>query len=147
MFVDLVNPERVRQMIRDVDELNVILSYEEQFEDSEIFDAAQDAEDEAFARYPALATFDRIPVVAIHFMVISYLLEAVANQENRNQMQINDDNVGNIDYSNKASQYLSLANTYKQKAMEIFQSITAANYYKEMWGEVSSNSYDFEGNY
>jgi len=147
MFVDLVNPERVRQMIRDIDELNVILSYEEQFEDNEIFDAAQDAEDEIFSKFPALIGSNRIPLVAIHFMVISYLLEAVANQENRNQMQINDDNVGNIDYSNKANQYLSLANAYKQKAMEIFQSITAANYYKEMWGEVNSNSYDFEGNY
>ena len=75
------------------------------------------------------------------------LLMSVANQENRNQMTINDNNVGTIDYSNKASQYMSLAETYRQKADRMLQNLTASNYYREMWGSVTSTSSDFEGNF
>ena len=146
MLAELIDPDKIRQLIRDTDELNVLLNYEEQFDDDNIFSLAQDAEDELFANYPALVG-KNIPRIAFYYYIIYMLLMSVANQENRNQMTINDNNVGTIDYSNKASQYMSLAEAYRQKADRMLQNLTASNYYKEMWGSVSSASSDFEGNF
>ncbi len=144
MFAERVNPEKIKTMLKDVPELNVILSYEEQFEDEDIFTAAENAEDEVFARFPVLRS-RKIPEIAINYMTISYLLSSIASLELRNQMHINDNNVGGIDYSNKFPQYQQLSQQYKQEAISMLQSIAANNYFTEMWGSESSISYSFEG--
>jgi len=144
MFAEKVNPEDIKGMIRDIPELNVLLSYEDQFDDEEIFRAARLAEQEAFARFPVMRTKD-IPEIIINYLVISYLLQSVGAQELRNQMQINDNNVGAIDYSNKFPQYSSLSQQYKNEAFQMLQTMAANDYYTSMWGSVASNSYEIEG--
>ena len=144
MFAERVNIEDIKTMLRDDAELNVLLSYEEQFDDDEIFRAARLAEGEVFARFPVMRT-KFIPDIVINYMVISYLLKAVSSQELRNQMQINDNNVGAIDYSNKFPQYSALSDKYKQEAFQMLQSLAANDYYNSMWGYVSSNAAEIEG--
>ena len=144
MFAERIDPEEIKAMIRDVPELNVLLSYEDQFDYEEIFRAAKLAEGEAFARFPALKN-KPIPDIVINYLTISYLLRAVSAQELRNQMQINDNNVGNIDYSNKFPQYSALSDRYKQEAFQMLQAIAANNYFNDMWGSVPSNAADIEG--
>jgi len=141
-FKELVNPEKIRSMIRDIPELNVLLNYEEQFSDEEIYDAAESAEEIVFAEFPALVTLPKIPSVSINYMVITMLLRSVSAEELRNQMQISDDNVGNIDLSTKSGQYTQLADLYSSHAKNIFKNIAAANYYQNMWGDFSSNSFN-----
>ena len=144
MFAELIDPDNIRSLIRDAPELNVILSHEEQFEDDEIYSAADNAESEVFAFFPALRG-KPLPKIAINYMVISFLLNAVSAQELRNQMQINDNNVGAIDYSNKAPQYSQIASNYKQQAFEMFKAGAANNFYNSFWGGISSASDDIEG--
>ena len=143
-ITDKINVNKIRSLIRDEASLNPILAYEEQFEDEEIFDKADDVNDFLNSFYPALDTND-IPKMAINYLIISFLLKSVANQELRNQMQINDDNVNTIDYSNKAPQYLQLSDMYMQQAKEILNSIARKKYFSEMWGSSSSIASDFEG--
>jgi len=144
MFAEKINPDDVKAMIRDVAELNVLLSYEEQFEDDEIFRAARLSEQEVFARFPVLKT-KNVPDIIINYMVISYLLKGVSAQELRNQMQINDNNVGAIDYSNKFSQYAQISEQYKQEAFQMIKSITANDYFSSMWGTTRSISNEMDG--
>ena len=143
MFAEIINPDEIRVLVRDNPDLNVLLSYEEQFEDDEIYTAAENAEEEVFARFPALRG-KPIPKIIINYMVLSYLLRAISAQELRNQMQINDDNVGAIDYSNKFPQYNQFAAQYKSEAMQMLHSLAANNFYNNFWGSVSSNSFDIE---
>ena len=144
MLVEMIDPDEIRGLIRDDPELNVILSYQEQFEDEEIYSAAENAEDEIFARFPALRG-KPIPKIVINNFVLFYLMQAVSAQELRNQMQINDNNVGAIDYSNKAPQYIQMGSAYKQQAMEMLHTIAANNYYSTFWGGVHSTSSEIEG--
>ena len=144
MLAEMINPDEIRGLIRDDPEFNVILSYQEQFEDEEIYSAAENAEDEIFARFPALRG-KHIPKIIINNLTLFYLMQSVSAQELRNQMQINDNNVGAIDYSNKAPQYMQMANTYKQQAIEMLQGIAANNYYTTFWGGVHSTSSEIEG--
>ena len=144
MFSEIIDPDEIRMLVRDIPELNVILSYEEQFEDDEIYIAADNAEDETFARFPALRG-KTIPKIIINYMSLSFLLRAVASQELRNQMQINDNNVGAIDYSNKYGQYGQISAQYKQEAIEMLKGIAANNYFNGFWGNIESSSQDVEG--
>ena len=144
MFADLIEPDEIRSLIRDVPELNVILSYEEQFEDDEIYISADNAEDELFARLPVLKG-KNIPKVVMNYLTLSFLLKSISAQELRNQMQINDNNVGAIDYSNKFGQYSQIAQQYKQEALEIAKGLAANNYFNGFWGGVESSSSELEG--
>lgn len=144
MFVERINPDDIKDLLRDIPELNVILSYEDQFDDEEIFNAAKNAEEEVFVRFPVLRT-KNIPTIIINYMTISYLLRGVSAQELRNQMQINDNNVGAIDYSNKFPQYQQLSAQYKQEALSMLKTMAANDYYTSMWGYVPSNAGDVEG--
>lgn len=143
-FKKIVSPDRVRNMIRDKDELNVLLNNEEQYTDEEIYDSAEYAEDEIYGRFPALLNNNRIPKVAVYYMVISMLALSVSNQEVRNQMRIDDDNVGNIDYSNKSQQYIQISEMYKQKSLQLLQTFLAGDYYNSMWGANESISFETE---
>jgi len=145
-FKQFVNPDRIRNMVRDQDELNVLLNNEEQYSDEEIYDAAEYAQDEIYGNFPALMNMVDFPKIAISYMVIHFLASGVSHQELRNQMRIDDDNVGNIDYSNKFQQYTQIAEIYKQKAFNLIQTYLAGSYYRGMWGENESNSYLIEGN-
>ena len=145
----MVNPEKIRLMIRDVAELNILLNGKEQFSDEEIGVFDNDARDELCIIYPALISRrDTIPSVVIAQGVISKLMEAVGHQENRNKMTISDDNVGQIDMSNKADKYFAISNVYYERMKSFGQNLVAANWYSEMWGSVTSESsyYNFYGN-
>jgi len=142
-IVKNINPEKIRSIIRDKEELNVLLSYEEQFSDEEIYSAAEDVEEIIVIHYPALKRAN-IPSIIANYYVIALLLDSAASQELRNQMRIDDDNVGNIDYSNKSQQYLSVSNYYREKAKRLLQTLTASSYYNSMWGEISSTSFEQE---
>ena len=136
-------------MIRDVAELNILLNGKEQFSDEEIGVFDNDARDELCIIYPALISRrDTIPSVVIAQGVISKLMEAVGHQENRNKMTISDDNVGQIDMSNKADKYFAISNVYYERMKSFGQNLVAANWYSEMWGSVTSESsyYNFYGN-
>ena len=144
MFDEMVNPDEIRMLIRDNPDFNVLLSYQEQFDDEEIFTAAENAEDEVFARFPALRG-KQIPKIVVNYMTLYYLLKSVGAQELRNQMQVNDNNVGVIDYSNKFPQYMQFAEHYKREAMQMLHSLAANNFYNDFWGSVTSSAYDVEG--
>ena len=144
MFAEKVNPDEIRMLIRDNPEFNVLLSYQEQFEDEEIFNAAENAEEEVFARFPALRG-KNIPKIIINYMTLYYLLNSIGAQELRNQMQVNDNNVGVIDYSNKFPQYMQFAEFYKREAMQMLKSLAANSFFNDFWGGISSSSWDIEG--
>jgi hypothetical protein len=143
VIVNNIDPEKIRNIIRDKEELNVLLSYEEQFSDEEIYSAAEDVEEIINIHYPSLKNAN-IPMTIANYYVIAILMDAVAAQELRNQMRIDDDNVGNIDYSNKAQQYLSVSDYYRGKAKRLLQTYAASSYYSNMWGDVASNSLETE---
>ena len=145
----MVNPEKIRMMIRDIGELNILLSGEEQFEDEEIELFDGDSRDELCILYPVLLSKrDTIPDVVISQGVISKLMESVGHQENRNKMTISDDNVGQIDMSNKADKYFGISNAYYERMKRFAQSMCAAGWYQNMWGSVPSESsiYNYHGN-
>lgn len=145
----MVNPDKIRLMIRDVDELNVLLNNKEQFSDEEIQVFDDDARDELCVMYPALLSKrDTLPDIIIAQGVISKLMESVGHQENRNKMTISDDNVGQIDMSNKADKYFGIANAYYERMKGFAQNLTAASWYQDMWGYVPSESsmYNYHGN-
>jgi len=142
-IVNNIDPEKIRSIVRDIEELNVLLSYEEQFSDEEIYSAAEDVEEIINIHYPSLKNAD-IPMVIANYYTIALLMDAVASQELRNQMRIDDDNVGNIDYSNKTQQYLSISDYYRNKAKRLLQTFAASSYYNSMWGDIQSNSFETE---
>ncbi len=145
----MVNPEKIRMAIRDIEELNVLLNNKEQFNDEEIAVFDGDARDELCIMYPVLMSKrDVIPDVVIMPGIISKLMESVGHQENRNKMTISDDNVGQIDMSNKADKYFGISNAYYERMKGFAQNMTAASWYQEMWGTVPSESsmYNYSGN-
>jgi len=141
----MISPDKVKMFIRDRADLNYLLNNEEQFEDEEIAAFEEDVKNEIVLMYPALTpNKDKLPDILVIYGIISKLMESVANQENRNQMTVGDDNVGQIDFSNKADKYLSLASYYNQKMNELAKNITARDYYTSVWGDVEMPSADFE---
>jgi len=144
----MIDPEKVRAYIRDRNELNVLLNNKEQFDDEEIEMFDRDIREELCFLYPALkGRIKTIPEIVLLPGIISKLMEAVAHQENRNQMSIGDDNVGQIDYSNKADKYFAIAAAYQSK-MERFSSTECArSFYCDAWGTVPMASAEYEFGY
>ena len=141
----MVTPDKIRLFIRDKAELNYLLNNEEQFEDEEIAAFDREVREELTLQIPSLITRkEKLPDLIVVYGIIAKLMEAAANQENRNQMTISDDNVGQIDYSNKGEKYLSVANFYNQKALELASNLAASSYYNEVWGNVEMPSADYE---
>lgn len=144
----MVDPEKVRAYIRDRKELNVLLNNKEQFDDDEIEMFDRDCREELILNYPALiAKKNALPDIVIMQGVIGKLMEAVAQEENRNQMTIGDDNVGQIDFSNKSDKYFRIAAAYSERMIAFGQKMCAASFYQEVWGSslMSSSDYEFFG--
>ena len=145
----MVSPEKVRFVVRDIEELNVLLNNKEQFSDEEISVFDNDARDELCLFYPALLSKrDTLPDVVIVQGIIAKLMEAVGHQELRNKMTISDDNVGQIDMSNKADKYFGIANVYSERMKLFGHNMVASGWYNEMWGSIPSESsmYNYSGN-
>ena len=145
----MVNPEKIRFVIRDLEELNVLLNNKEQFSDEEISVFDNDARDELCIIYPALLSKrDVLPDIVIMQGIIANLMESVGHQENRNKMTISDDNVGQIDMSNKADKYFGIASAYRERMRSFGQNMVASSWYNEMWGSIPSESsmYNYSGN-
>ena len=137
----MVSPDKIRMMLRDKEELNVLLSGQEQFEDDEIAIFDGDCRDELILLYPAFtAKRDVIPDIVIAQGVVSKLMEAVGHEQVRNQMGISDNNVGQIDMSNKGDKYFGIANSYYERMKIFAQSMAASDYYNNMWGSIQSES-------
>ncbi len=141
----MVDPDKVRAYVRDRKELNVLLNNKEQFDDDEIAMFDLDTREELVLMIPALkAQIGTIPDLIIINGIISKLMEAVAQQENRNQMSVGDDNVGQIDFSNKADKYLALSQNYYNKMMRLAGNAAASSFYNDAWGSVNMGSGDYE---
>ena len=141
----MIDPDKVRAYVRDRKDLNVLLNNKEQFDDDEIAMFEQDTIEELVLTIPSLTGRKAtLPDQIILYGVISKLMEAVAQQENRNQMQIGDDNVGQIDFSNKADKYLSMASIYQQKMITLARTMAASSFYNDAWGAVNMDSGDYE---
>ena len=141
----MIDPDKVRMYIRDRKDLNVLLNNKEQFDDEEIAMYDFDTREELALLIPALiAQKDKIHDLIIINGVISKLMEAVAQQENRNQMTLGDDNVGQIDFSNKADKYFNIAQMYQAKMMRLAQNAAASSFYNDAWGEVNMGTGDYE---
>lgn len=138
-----IDPDKVRNFIRDRAELNVLLNNEEEFSDEEIESFEEAVKDDILMFYPALKA-RKLPVSLVIYGILSKLFAAEAAKQNRNQMNINDDNVGAIDVSNKASQYLSFSQQYEQRFRTGCENLCAQDFYQNTWGGVSSNSFDNE---
>jgi len=141
----MLDPEKVKAYLRDRKELNYLLNGKEQFDDDEIamFDA--DVREEIVLTIPSLiARKDKMPDLIVLHGVIAKLMESVAQQENRNQMTLGDDNVGQIDFSNKSDKYFSIAQQYHNKMLMLAQNMAASSFYQDAWGEVSMGSSDYE---
>jgi hypothetical protein len=141
----MIDPDKIRAYIRDRADLNVLLNNEEQFDEEEMQIFELDIREEICLEIPALTPKKKtIPDIIIMHGVIARLLESVAHQENRNQMSISDDNVGQIDFSNKSEKYFSIANMYRSNMLRLASNMAAADYYNSMWGEVDMPSADYE---
>ena len=141
----MVDPDKVRAYIRDRADLNILNGNEEQFEDEEIQMFDEDIREEITLEIPSLAQRkNNIPDLIIIPGIIASILESVAHQENRNQMVISDDNVGQIDYSNKSDKYFNIAAMYRQKMIRLATNMAAASFYNDVWGEVQMPSSDYE---
>jgi len=141
----MIPSDKVRAYIRDRAELNVLLDNKEQYDDDEIGMFNEDVLEELLIQFPALkAQKNRIPDQVVLYGIISKLFEMVAQQEHRNQMVVGDDNVGQIDYSNKADKYLNFAQIYENKKNSLAQTFTASSFYRDTWGDVTMGSSDFE---
>jgi len=141
----MLDPDKVRMYIRDRGNLNLLLNNEEQFEDEEIQMFEQDILEEITLEIPSLRfRKNEIHELILLYGVISKLLEAAAHQENRNQMAISDDNVGQIDFSNKGDKYFNLSAMYMQKTIRLAQHMAASSFYNEVWGSVNMPSADYE---
>jgi hypothetical protein len=141
----MVDPDKVRSYIRDRKELNVLLNNKEQFDDDEIAMFDMDVREEIVLQIPSLkAAIPTVNNLIIVYGIISKLMESVAQQENRNQMTVGDDNVGQIDFSNKADKYFSIASMYESKMLGLAQKMAAASFYNDAWGDVNMGSGDYE---
>jgi len=141
----MVDPDKIRSYVRDRKELNVLLNNKEQFDDDEIAMFDMDVREELVLLIPALkAQIGKISDIIIIQGIISKLMESVAQQENRNQMTVGDDNVGQIDFSNKADKYLSLSQMYYNKMIKLAETAAASSFYNDAWGEVTMGSGDYE---
>lgn len=140
----MIDPDKVRAYIRDRKELNVLLNNKEQFDDEEIEMFDRDVRDELILEIPALEVKRKVlPDLIVIQGIIARLMEACAQQENRNQMTVGDDNVGQIDFSNKSDKYFSISQMYQQKMMRLAQTAAAKSFYNEAWGSVEMNSSDY----
>jgi hypothetical protein len=141
----MLDPDRVRAFIRDSEEMNVLLNNKEQFTDDEIQMFEEEFIDEIVLTIPSLISKrENLPGPILMAGVISKLMEAEGQRENRNQMSISDDNVGQIDYSNKSDKYFNIASMYQQKAIQFAQNLAASSYYQDAWGVVNMESGDYE---
>ena len=141
----MIDPDKVRAYVRDRKDLNVLLNNKEQFDDDEIAMYDMDTREELVLLIPSLiAKKDKIHDLIIINGVISKLMEAVAQQENRNQMTLGDDNVGQIDFSNKSDKYFNISQLYYNKMMRLAQNQAASSFYNDAWGDVNMGTGDYE---
>ncbi len=141
----MLDPDKVRAYMRDRKELNVLLNNKEQFDDDEIAMFEEDVREELVLLIPSLLGMAKaMPSLIVLYGVISRLMEAVAQQENRNQMTVGDDNVGQIDFSNKSDKYFTISQMYYNKMVRLAQSTAARSFYNDAWGEVNMGTGDYE---
>ncbi len=138
-----INPDLVRAVLRDIPELNILLDSKEQFPDDEIALFEEMVRGEIEIHFPVLLTRQMPQLLGI-YGILDKLLASEGHKENRNQMNISDDNVGTIDVSNKAQIYFSLAGTYEAKFKKGCDALCAADFYRNTWGDVSSISREVE---
>ena len=141
----MLDPDKVRAYIRDRSDLNYLLNNQEQFDDDEIGMFEIDFLEELLLSIPSLkAKKNKIPEIIRIYGTIAKLMESVSQQENRNQITVGDDNVGQIDISNKSDKYAMIAQKYEDKAFTLAQKIAASSFYNDAWGEVFMQSSDYE---
>lgn len=137
-----LNYDKIRGAIRDNKKLNDLLGNTLQFSDDDI-DLVSD-----FAKFELSLSLrgQNKPVQEelYIFNILALLLESVSNEELRNKISYQDSNIGQIDFSNKSSEYLQMSSYYRNRLASLIATINQTSYYESAWGDHISDSYYFD---
>lgn len=142
----MLDPDTVKEYIKDKPELNILYDNMEQFTDDLMDVVIPMTYQEASILAPAIsATPSNIPEVIILHGVIARLLESESFLELRNQLQYQDNNISSAPLSSKQNQYSQLSQMMRQYFQQLLSAYATASFYRTGWSTMmSSNSEDMD---
>jgi hypothetical protein len=144
----MLDPDIIKEYIKDKPELNILYDNMEQFSDDLMDVIIPMTYQEAAILAPAVATNrSLVPDVIILHGVIARLLESESFLELRNQLQYQDNNMSSMPLSAKQAQYTQLSQMMKQYFNQLLNAWATAQFYQTGWGHTFSNSMDMENLY
>lgn len=144
----MLDPDMIKEYLKDKPELNILLDNMEQFSDDLMDIIIPMTYQEAAILAPAVAKVQsRIPDVIILHGVIARLLESESFLEVRNQLQYQDNNMSSMPLSAKQSQYSQLSQMMRSYYTQLLGAWATAEFYNTAWGHTFSNSMDMENLY
>jgi len=139
----MLDPDKIKEYIKDKPELNILYDNMEQFGDDLMDVIIPMTYQEAAVLAPAVAkNKNRVPDVIVLHGVISRLLESESFLELRNQLQYQDNNMSSMPLSAKQSQYTQLSQMMRSYFTQLLSAWATSEFYNSCWGFTTSNSYD-----
>ncbi len=144
----MLDPDMIKEYIKDKPELNILHDNMEQFSDDLMDVIIPMTYQEAAILAPAVATRkELVPDVIILHGVIARLLESESFLELRNQLQYQDNNMSSMPLSAKQAQYTQLSQMMRQYFTQLLGAWSTTMFYQTAWGHTFSNSMDMENLY
>lgn len=144
----MLDPDNIKEYIKDKPELNILYDNMEQFSDDLMDIIIPMTYNEAAVLAPSVALDkSKIPDVIMLHGVIARLLESESFLELRNQLNYQDNNMSGMPLSAKQGQYTQLSQVMRQYFTQMLSAFATASFYNTAWGSSWSNSMAFDTMY
>lgn len=144
----MLDPDMIKEYIKDKPELNILHDNMEQFSEDLLDIIIPMTYQEAAIIAPAVATNkDIVPDVIILHGVIARLLESESFLELRNQLQYQDNNMSSMPLSAKQAQYSQLSQMMRSYFTQLLSAWATSMFFHTAWGHTTSNSMDMNSLY
>jgi len=144
----MLDPDMIKEYLKDKSEFNVLLDNMEQFSDDLMDIIIPMTYQEAAILAPAVAmNKDKVPDVIILHGVIARLLESESFLEVRNQLQYQDNNMSSMPLSSKQNQYSQMSQMMRSYFTQLLSAWATSRFYNTAWGYSHSNSSEMDNMY
>jgi len=144
----MLDPDIIKEFIKDKPELNILHDNMEQFSDDLLDVIIPMTYQEAAILAPSVARApSQVPDVIMLHGVIARLLESESFLELRNQLQYQDNNMSSAPLSAKQAQYTQLSQMMRAYFQQLLSAFATSSFYNSCWGMASSNSADMDNMY
>jgi hypothetical protein len=141
----MLDPEKIKEYIKDKPELNILYDNMEQFSEELMDVIIPMTYQEVQVLAPAIAEpKEQLPDVIMLHGVLARLLESESFLELRNQLQYQDNNMQSMPLSNKHGEYTQLSQLMRQYFQQLLSAFATAKFYQTAWGSSWSNSVEMD---